>query len=86
VGHNDTSTARNADPALSTIRQNFAYIGSSMMKSAMALAHGATEQSGNSPKPHLIVRGSCGGHDVAGQFQIPNLDIEVELEAVAVTA
>ena len=78
VGHNDTSASRNTDPPLSTLRQSYEYIGNAMLKSASAMARGETEQSGVSPDPKLIVRGSCGGWEVAGQFDIPRLEIEID--------
>ncbi len=75
IGHNDTSTAWHADPPLSTIRQNFGYVASAMVKSALALARGSVWQSDTSPHPQLVVRESCGGKALAGSMRIPKLDL-----------
>ena len=89
VGHNDTSVAWITDPPLSTLRQNFDYIGQAMLRAAAALARGKSEQSPTSPDPELIVRGTCGGAETARRIQIPRLTIHVETkpgEALLVTA
>ena len=77
VGHNDSSAARNTEPPLSTIRENFEYIGQAMLASALGLAQGQQVQSNRSPNPRLLVRESCGGRGKAAALKIPNLDIEV---------
>jgi len=77
VGHNDSSAARNTEPPLSTIRENFEYIGKAMLACAHGLALGKHVQSSRSPNPLLLVRESCGGRDIAAKFNIKNLDIEI---------
>ena len=77
VGHNDSSAARNTEPPLSTIRENFEYIGRAMLACAHALALGKHLQSSQSPNPRLLVRESCGGRDFAAKFNIKNMDIEI---------
>jgi DNA-binding LacI/PurR family transcriptional regulator len=77
VGHNDSSAARNTEPPLSTIRENFEYIGGAMLQCAHALAQGKHVQSSRSPNPRLLVRESCGGREKAATFNIRNMDIEI---------
>ncbi|MEX2382304.1 MAG: substrate-binding domain-containing protein [Opitutales bacterium] len=81
IGHNDTRLAWHADPPLTTVRQNFEYVGHTLLKSARALAHGKTWQSDSAPNPQLIVRESCGGREQAENFNIPGLDISLEGES-----
>jgi len=63
IGYNDTEGSRYSDPPLSTIHQNFNYIGHWLLKSAHALAQGEVCQSTRTPKLKLLVRESCGGRD-----------------------
>ena len=77
VGHNDSSAARNTEPPLSTIRENFEYIGGAMLACAHGLASGKHVQSNRSPNPRLLVRESCGGRDLAAKLNIKNMDIEI---------
>lgn len=79
IGHNDTGSSRNTDPPLSTLREDFEYIGGAMLKAAAALAHGGSEQSKATPDPKLIVRGSCGGWALAQQMDVPRLELELDL-------
>ncbi len=76
VGHNESSAALHAEPPLSTVRENFEYIGHSMLAAAQGLAVGKIAQCTRSPNPKLVVRESCGGREVAASLHIPNLDIE----------
>lgn len=61
VGYNDTEASEYSDPPLTTIRQNFEYIGSWLLKSALALARGELDQSSAPPRPQMLVRQTCGG-------------------------
>lgn len=78
VGYNDTEASEYSDPPLSTIRQNFDYIGHWLLKSALALARGELDQSNVLPRPQMLVRATCGGRDridEAFRAKLPNLDI-----------
>ena len=61
IGYNDTEGSRYSDPPLSTIHQNFDYIGHWLLKSAHALSKGQVCQSTKTPKLMMVVRESCGG-------------------------
>ena len=61
IGYNDTDGSKYSDPPLTTIHQNFDYIGYWMLKSAQALAQGEVSQSTQTPKLKMLVRDSCGG-------------------------
>jgi hypothetical protein len=63
VGYNDTEGSECSDPPLTTVRQNFDYIGQTLLKSAQALARGQVRQSTKTPRLELLVRESCGGRD-----------------------
>jgi DNA-binding transcriptional regulator YhcF (GntR family) len=63
IGYNDTEGSRYSDPPLSTIHQNFDYIGHWLLKSADALSKGQVCQSTKTPKLKLLVRDSCGGRE-----------------------
>jgi DNA-binding LacI/PurR family transcriptional regulator len=81
VGYNDTEASAYSDPPLTTVCQNFNYIGYWLIKSALALARGEIAQSTSLPRPQMLVRASCGGAgkiDEAFRQQLPNLDILVE--------
>jgi DNA-binding LacI/PurR family transcriptional regulator len=83
VGYNDTEASAFSDPPLSTIRQNFDYIGHWLLKSAQGLARGAVDQSTRLPRPQMLVRASCGGSariDDAFRARLENLDIVVASE------
>lgn len=78
VGYNDTEASAYSDPPLSTIRQNFDYIGLWLLKSALGLARGTLDQSTRLPRPQMLVRATCGGAgriDDAFKGGLPNLDI-----------
>ncbi len=83
VGHNDTEASEYSDPPLSTIRQNFDYIGHWLLRSAMGLARGEMDQSTRLPRPQLLVRSTCGGSgriDETLRAKLPNLDFILETE------
>jgi DNA-binding LacI/PurR family transcriptional regulator len=78
IGYNDTEASAFSDPPLSTICQNFNYVGYWLIKSALALARGELAQSTSLPRTQMIVRASCGGAgriDDAFRQRLPNLDI-----------
>lgn len=61
IGYNDTEASRYSDPPLSSVRQNFEYIGKWILKNALALSEGRICQSSKDPKLQLLVRSTCGG-------------------------
>jgi hypothetical protein len=84
VGYNDTEASEFSDPPLSTIRQNFDYVGHWLLKSALGLARGQPDQSTRLPRPQLLVRASCGGAgriDAAFRGKIPDLDLVLSGDA-----
>lgn len=86
VGYNDTEASAYSDPPLTTVRQNFNYVGSWLIRSALALARGELEQSTSLPRPQMVVRASCGGAGLIDEElreQLPNLDIIVADESEA---
>ncbi|MET0263766.1 MAG: substrate-binding domain-containing protein, partial [Rariglobus sp.] len=90
VGYNDTEASAFSDPPLSTIRQNFDYIGQWLVKSALGLASGVADQSSSLPRPQMLVRASCGGLsrvDDAFRAGLSHLDIisaQADLPVVAI--
>ena len=81
VGFNNIDSSRYSDPPLSTVCQNFGYIGCSLIKSALSLAAGNTWQSVEIPRTRLVVRATCGGAaaiDDAFRAAIPALDFVLE--------
>lgn len=65
VGYNNSEASHFSDPPLSTVRQNYEYVGNWLIKSALALADGQISQSRGAPVLDLLVRGTCGGRDSA---------------------
>lgn len=61
TGINDTEASRFSDPLLSTVRQDFDYIGAWLLRSVVARVDGGFSQSKASPTHCLVVRASCGG-------------------------
>ncbi len=57
IGYNDTEGSRYSDPPLSTVHQNFDYIGHWLLKNADALSKGQVCQSTKTPKLRFLVRG-----------------------------
>jgi len=81
MGYNDTEGSRYSDPPLTTIHQNFDYIGHWMLKSAHALAMGKVAQSSTPPRLNMLVRESCGGRNKitdALRAQCQYIDIMVD--------
>lgn len=81
VGHNNTEASAFSDPPLSTICQNFNYVGHWLIRSALGLARGEVAQSAALPPPRMLVRATCGGAgriDEAFRERLPSLDIVVE--------
>lgn len=66
VGYNNIEASRTCDPPLSTVCQNFDYLGTWLVKSALALAGGKRMQSGEIAPLHLLIRDSCGGRRAGG--------------------
>lgn len=78
VGHNDTEASAFSDPPLTTIGQNFDYVGRWLIRSARALARGGLDQSADVPRARLIVRESCGGRsriDEPLRAALPRIDL-----------
>ncbi|HEY8966571.1 MAG TPA: substrate-binding domain-containing protein [Candidatus Methylacidiphilales bacterium] len=81
IGFNDTEASLYSDPPLTTIRQNFDYIGSWLLKSAIALSQGGVSQSSEVSRPQLLIRSTCGGRgkvDAAFRAKIPTLDLIID--------
>ncbi len=81
IGYNDTEGSRYSDPPLSTIHQNFDYIGYWLLKSAHALSQKNVCQSSKTPKLKMLVRESCGGRDKISEAfcaQFDYIDIEID--------
>ena len=78
VGHNNTEASAFSDPPLSTIPQNFDYVGAWLLRNALGLSRGEVVQSTQPPKSRLLVRATCGGLDrIDDDFRarLPDLDI-----------
>jgi hypothetical protein len=70
IGYNDTEGSRYSDPPLSTIHQNFDYIGFWLLKNALALSQGSVCQSSKTPRLKMLVRDTCGGRGkITPEFQ-----------------
>jgi len=81
IGYNDTEGSRYSDPPLSTIHQNFDYIGHWLLKSAHALGQGTVCQSSKTPRLKMLVRESCGGRErITDSFcaQFEHIDIAID--------
>ena len=81
VGHNDSDASAFSDPPLTTIRQDFDYIGLWLIKNARALARGSREQSAELPRLQLLVRASCGGAgriDETLRARLPGMELVAE--------
>jgi DNA-binding LacI/PurR family transcriptional regulator len=84
IGYNDTDGSRYSDPPLTTIHQNFDYIGHWLLKSARALADGQVCQSTETPRLKMLVRESCGGRGkISPSFssQFEYIDIALDKDA-----
>jgi DNA-binding LacI/PurR family transcriptional regulator len=81
AGYNNTEVSLLCDPALTTICQDFNYIGQWLLKSARALGRGEVAQSKEPPRLQTVVRGSCGGagkHTPAFMAALPELELVEE--------
>ena len=63
VGYNNTDASHYSDPPLSTVAQNYDYIGQWLLKSALALSRGEISQSTETPALKFLVRQTCGGRE-----------------------
>jgi hypothetical protein len=83
VGYNNTDASHYSDPPLTTVRQNFNYIGKWLVKSALALSRGELSQSRDVPALEMLVRETCGGRDKLDESltkQLERLKLKVVLE------
>jgi len=81
IGYNDTEGSRYSDPPLTTIHQNFDYIGRWLLKSASALGKGQVCQSSETPRLKMLVRESCGGRsriNAAFCSTLENINIAID--------
>lgn len=81
IGYNNTEASRFSDPPLSTVAQNFDFVAEWLIRSALALAEGRTEQATVVSDSRLIVRATCGGADRIEdtlRTKLPGLDLFVE--------
>ena len=81
IGFNDNEASHYSDPPLSTIRQNFDYIGHWLLKNAISLSQGSPCQSAQASRPQLLVRATCGGAEKADSIlrsRFGDLDIILE--------
>lgn len=79
VGYNNTEVSLHCDPALTTVCQDFNYIGQWLIESARALGRGEVAQSTKPPRLPVVVRGACGG---AGKLTIALMDALPEIHLV----
>jgi len=86
AGHNDSPQAAFAEPSLTSIRGDYAYLGEIMVKSAMAAARGGIWQA-TTPVPNtLVVRESCGGLgsiDDSMRRALAKFDVKIEIASHA---
>jgi len=61
IGCNDTQECRFSDPPLTSYAVDYLYCGKSLLKNALAMARGGSEQSTEISSGRLVVRASCGG-------------------------
>lgn len=89
IGFNDAESSRYSDPPLSTICQNFNYIGHWLIKHALSQVEGRVVQSAESPRHQLLVRFTVGGRDKiddAFRKNLPDMDIILDTGDVAPAA
>ena len=67
VGFNNSDASHYSDPPLSTVQQNFDYIGGSLLKTALALSRQQIHQSHEPHTNDFILRFTCGGRDHLGK-------------------
>jgi len=81
IGFNDTEASHYSDPPLTTIRQDFDYIGRWLLKNALGLARNEVCQSMEPPPIRMLVGYTCGGReriDDSIRALLPELDLSVE--------
>jgi DNA-binding LacI/PurR family transcriptional regulator len=61
VGFNNTEASRFSDPPLTTVAQNYDFISEWLIRNALALAEGRSEQAASVPNCNLYIRATCGG-------------------------
>lgn len=89
IGHNNIEAGNYSDPPLTTLSQDFDYLGHWLVKSALALAGGRVDQSTQLPRPRIMVRASCGGSgriDDSFRAGLPRLDLVDALETTGPVA
>jgi len=87
VGYNNTDASHYSDPPLSTVAQNFDYIGQGLLKNALAMSRGEICHFAETPALKFLVRQTCGGRDriddsFSAMMREVNLDIVRENSAV----
>jgi len=81
VGYNNSDASHYSDPPLSTVAQNFEYVGTWLLKSALALSRGEISQSTENPPLTFLVRETCGGRDRINDDLVQSLH-ELKLDVV----
>ncbi len=66
MGQNDIEPAVYADPPLSTLSAEYDYIAHWMIRHAIALVQGSSDQSNREAEPAFVIRDSCGGRRLLG--------------------
>lgn len=61
VGYNNTEASRFSDPPLTTVMQDFDHIATWLLRHAVALSQGKSQQSDDNSRNPLIIRSTCGG-------------------------
>ncbi len=81
VGYNNSQETAYTDPPLSSMHDDYTYFGKWLIKCALALAKGKTDQSSHPAKHYLVVRDSCGGKNKLTPEILGKLnEIGVEIE------
>ncbi|MFT3784188.1 MAG: substrate-binding domain-containing protein [Nibricoccus sp.] len=83
IGYHNLDACRFSDPPLTTVTQDFTYIANGLIRTALALAKGDTEQYQQPASNILIVRSSCGGGEKITddlKRQLNGLVINIERE------
>ncbi len=80
VGYNNIDASHYSDPPLSTVAQNFEYVGHWLLRSALALSRNELAQSVETPALKFLVRETCDGFEkinpsLIGQLKKLKLDI-----------
>jgi DNA-binding LacI/PurR family transcriptional regulator len=66
IGFNNSPMGMSADPPLSTVQFDYAYVAGAMLDHAVAHARGQLVQSRGGAREALVIRESCGGRRRAG--------------------